>query len=68
MESFNPDFTYVLDRLGASEEIRREALVPVHSSRHRHWSEYYTPQLAERIYRAYERDFDRFKYSRSPSG
>jgi hypothetical protein len=68
MESFNPDFTYVLDRLGASEEIRREALVPLHSSRHRHWSEYYTPQLAERIYRAYERDFDRFKYPRSLSG
>ena len=43
MESFNADFTYVLDRLGASEQVRREALVPVHSSRHRHWSEYYTP-------------------------
>ena len=65
MESFNADFTYVLDRLGASEQVRREALVPVHSSRHRHWSEYYTPKLADRVYRAYQRDFDRFGYSRA---
>ena len=65
MESFNADFSYVLDRLGASEQVRREALVPVHSSRHLHWSAYYTPKLADRVYRAYERDFDRFGYSRA---
>ena len=64
MESFNSDFTYVLDRLGANDEIRREALMPVHASRHGPWLEYYTQSLADRAYRAYERDFDRFKYPR----
>jgi hypothetical protein len=65
LESFNSDFALVLDRLGASEEIRREALVPLNSSRHSHWSDYYTPSLADRVYRTYERDFDRFCYRRA---
>lgn len=64
-ENFNSDFVRVLDHVGASEQIRREALVPMNPSRHRHWWDYYTPELADRIYRAYECDFDRFKYSRS---
>jgi hypothetical protein len=29
------------------------------------WPNYYTADLAQRVYRAYERDFDRFKYSRT---
>lgn len=65
MESFNDDFAVVLDRLGASTEVRREALVPVNKSRHSHWADYYTPALAARVYRAYERDFDRFRYARA---
>jgi hypothetical protein len=68
MESFNADFARVLDRLRASDQIRRDALVPVNPSQHRHWSDYYTPDLADRIYRAYECDFDRFGYPRSLPG
>lgn len=65
IESFGADFGVVLDRLGASEEIRREALVPINTSRHSHWSAYYTAALADRVYTAYERDFDRFGYPRT---
>jgi Sulfotransferase family len=65
VETFDSDFARVFDHLGASAEIRREALVPVNPSRHRHWSQHYTPDLADRIYRAYECDFDRFSYPRA---
>jgi hypothetical protein len=39
--------------------------VPVNPSQHSHWADYYTPALAERIYRAYRCDFDRFGYPRA---
>lgn len=65
VESFADDFARVLDHAGASHVVRREALIPMNESRHDPWSAYYTAELAERIYRAYERDFDRFGYSRA---
>ena len=65
VESFAEDFALVLDHLGASDELRCDAMIPLNESRHDHWSTYYTPALADRIYRAYERDFDRFGYSRA---
>jgi Sulfotransferase family len=65
MESFNKDFTRVLDHLDAGENIRNEALVRLNPSDHGRCSEYYSAQLADRIYRAYERDFDRFNYPRA---
>jgi hypothetical protein len=65
MENYNSDFTRVLDQIGVSEEIRCDALVPMNPSRHKLWSDYYTPDLADRVYRAYQRDFDSFAYPRA---
>jgi hypothetical protein len=65
VESFSTDFARVLDHLGASEAVRREAVAPINESDHDHWAGYYTPELADRIYRAYECDFDRFAYPRA---
>ena len=65
VETFGADFVRVLDHLKASEDIRREALVALNESHHDDWPTYYTPELADRIYRAYERDFDRFGYVRA---
>lgn len=67
MENFDADFVRVLDHVGASDEIRRDAMIPVNTSQHDDWPTYYTPELADRIYRAYECDFDRFSYARSIS-
>jgi len=65
VESFNEDFVGVLDFLNAGDDIRREAMVKVNESHHDDWPLHYTGELADRIYRAYERDFDRFGYARA---
>ena len=65
VETFDADFVRVLDHLDASDEIRREAAIAVNESHHEDWPLYYTHELADRIYRAYERDFDRFNYPRA---
>ena len=65
VETFDADFVRILDHLDASDEIRREATIVINGSRHDAWTTYYTPELADRIYRAYECDFDRFRYARS---
>jgi len=65
VESFRQDFIHVLDHLGASDEVRREAIVPLNESHADDWPEYYTTELADRIYGAYECDFDRFGYLRA---
>jgi len=65
VETFRSDFERVLDHLRASPDVRREAVIPLNESHSDDWPEYYTPELADRIYRAYECDFDRFHYPRA---
>jgi hypothetical protein len=67
IELFSQDFARVLDHAGVKGELRRSAAQPIHSSDHGHMSEYFTEALAARVYRAYERDFETFKYSKKLS-
>jgi hypothetical protein len=67
VESFRQDFVRVLDHMGAPEAVRGEAFIPLNESHVDDWQEYYTGDLAHKIYRAYECDFDRFNYPRAIS-
>jgi hypothetical protein len=67
VETFDADFVRVLDHLAASDAIRRDAAIVINESHHADWPTYYTLELADRIYRAYECDFDRFGYARAIS-
>jgi hypothetical protein len=66
VESFQTDFARVLDHIGVTNEARdrylQQALNP---SSHEDWQDYYSDTLAARVYRAYERDFDKFGYPRA---
>jgi hypothetical protein len=66
VESFQTDFARVLDHIGVTNEARdrylQQALNP---SSHEDWQDYYSDALAARVYRAYERDFDKFGYLRA---
>lgn len=64
VETFAQDFAPVLGHLRASPAVRGEAAAAVNESDHGPWTSYYTPDLAARLYRAYECDFDRFAYPR----
>jgi hypothetical protein len=63
VETFDADFARVLDYVDAGDAIRRESAVAINESHHADWPDYYTRDLADRIYRAYECDFDRFGYA-----
>lgn len=65
IERFSTDIVRVLDHIGAVNGIRMEAVTPLNPSRHGPWQDYYAAGLRERIYRAYERDFDLFGYPRA---
>jgi hypothetical protein len=66
VESFQTDFARVLDHIGVTNEARARYLQQaVNPSSHEPWQEYYTDALAARVYRAYERDFDKFGYPRA---
>jgi hypothetical protein len=67
VESFDHDFAPVLDHLGVGDDICRDACRVLNASDHDDWRGYYTRELAERVYRAYECDFDRFGYARLAS-
>jgi hypothetical protein len=67
VESFQTDFARVLDHIGVTNDARARYLQQaVNPSNHESWQEYYTDALAARVYRAYERDFDKFGYPRAP--
>jgi hypothetical protein len=68
VETFAQDFTRVLDHLSANDALRRAAMSAINESSHDCWASYYTPRLADRLYRAYECDFDRFAYPRAIAG
>ncbi|MGH6727239.1 MAG: sulfotransferase family 2 domain-containing protein [Pseudolabrys sp.] len=65
VENFCADFAGVLDFLNAGDDICREAAVTINESHHDDWPLHYTPELTDRIYHTYRRDFDRFGYARS---
>ena len=66
VETFNSDILPVLDHVGADDALRRATRIPQRKTARRSWQDYYTPELARRVRRAYERDFDRFGYSFAP--
>jgi len=66
VESFQTDFAHVLNHIGVTNEARARYLQEaVNPSSHEPWQQYYTDALAARVYRAYERDFDKFGYPRA---
>jgi hypothetical protein len=65
VETFAHDFTQVLDHLDAPPILRAQAIMPFNASNHDDWRGYYTAQLANTVYRAYEADFDGFRYPRT---
>jgi hypothetical protein len=62
VEFFARDFMRVLDHVQASDSLRVDAVKPINPSDDNDWEHYYTSELAERVYKAYEIDFDRFEY------
>lgn len=62
-ESLNQDITRLLDFGNASDELRDRVLVPVNPTARKDLTDYYKNGLTEKVYQAYEQDFDRFQYS-----
>jgi hypothetical protein len=67
LETFTRDIVRVLDHVHADQQLWQAAVMPLRASPHQSWPLYYTQNLADRVYRAYERDFDRFGYPRAIS-
>jgi hypothetical protein len=55
----------VLDYVHADPVLRIQSALPFNASDHDDWQAYYTAELANIVYHAYEPDFDRFKYPRA---
>ena len=64
VESFEQDFMRVLDHAQANDPLRAAATKPANFTYPVDWRSYYTDELANRVYKAYELDFDRFQYPR----
>jgi hypothetical protein len=59
------DFSRVLDHVHADPVLRIQSVLPFNASDHDDWRAYYTADLANMVYGAYEPDFDRFQYPRA---
>lgn len=68
VEAFDADFARVLDHAGVARALRQPEPAAYNATRHQAWQSYYTPALADQVYRAYERDFDRCGYARTIPG
>jgi hypothetical protein len=68
VESFDQDFARVMAHAGAPSSAAAQPGNRLNQSAHRPWPEYYSSELADCIYRTYERDFDRLRYPRTISG
>ena len=65
VESFSQDFVRVMEHVGADRASAEAVNAHFNRSQRHCWRDYYTSALAERAYRAYERDFDRLLYPRA---
>lgn len=65
VESFRPDFARVINHIGTAPATLQRFGAAFNASLHGPWPEYYDNALAARVHRAYERDFDRFGYTRA---
>ena len=57
-ETLAQDYSLVADKVLGS----LPPLPHVNESKHRHYSDYYTPALVEKVARRYQRDIDAFGY------
>lgn len=64
VENFSHDIVRVLDHIGANDKQRKKMIVPLNKSDRSRAAKYYTPELAARVFRAYEEDFETLGYSR----
>jgi hypothetical protein len=67
VELFHHDFTRVLDHVDADRDLNAAIALRLNTTRHSPWPDYYSADLASRVYRAYEPDFDAFAYARAPN-
>jgi hypothetical protein len=64
VENFADDFARVVEQLGpAARQCAHVATTHYNRSRHLPWRQYYTPDIATLVARAYKPDFERFGYS-----
>ena len=64
LERYETDIKVLLDHAQASKSLREKVLVPINKVTRKRYQDYYTAELAGRILKAYEKDFDQFGYSR----
>lgn len=64
LEHYETDIRRLLDHAQASPRLRDKVLVPVNKVARMRYQDYYTYDLAKRISKTYEKDFDRFQYAK----